>query len=110
MNFFIESVNWGAEEILEQYPVLKDFGFEEIETIRTRKIPIKDENGKRIYQIGTRVDKKQRIAIDTLGQLLDLSNKVDNGLIIFPSDYYYDGEDYVRTADPKIEIYDGYRE
>lgn len=114
MKFAIESTCYSEANLLEHYPFLTDYGFETMEKIVGTKTPILDENGKRIYQIGTKVKSIPCIHIHTLEQLVGFSNKVGDGnaIIIFPDHTVYDGEkgDFVRAGVPCIEIYDGYRE
>lgn len=114
MKFAIESSSYHKDYLLREYPFLVDYGFETMEKIVPCRTPIRDENGKRIYQIGTRTETIPHIHINTLEQLIDFSNKVGvgNSIIIFPEHKIYDGEqrDFVGVGFPAIEIYDGYRE
>lgn len=114
MKFAIESTSYHKDHLLQEYPFLVDYGFETMEKIVTCRTPIRDEDGKRIYQIGTRTETIPHIHIHTLEQLVEFSNKVGEGnsIIIFPEHTVYDGEKgkYVGVGFPAIEIYDGYRE
>lgn len=87
MKFYVESTNWGDKEegLVEHYPWLKDFGYE-----------------------------NKHITIDSLEVLMDLVNKTGprNGICVFPDHMVYDPKNrkWVSTGVPHIEIYDGYRE
>ena len=87
MKFYIESTNWGnkEEDLVEHYPWLKDFGYED-----------------------------EHITVKSLKVLMDLVNKIkdNDGIIIFPEHEVYDpkSKKWIGTGVPAIEIYDGYRE
>lgn len=87
MKFYIESTNWGDKEkdLIEHYPWLKDFGYED-----------------------------EHITIDSLEVLMDLVNKTgpSNGICVFPNHLVYDpkSKKWIGTGVPVIEIYDDYRE
>jgi hypothetical protein len=114
MRFAIEATDTHVEHLLEEYPLLSDYGFEIVQEERRTRTPIRDENGNRIYQIGTTTKPVAYVTVDTLEQLIDLSKRVcDNtGLIVFPARTIYDSikHEWVDTGDALIEIYDGYRE
>lgn len=82
--------------LIEEYPCLKDFGFEVKEIEETYKGRIRDENGFPLYQPMTRIVKIPYINIDTIEQLHKLMEAVDEPLVI--------------EKDGTIEIYDSYRE
>lgn len=90
-----------AEEIIERYPILKQYGFEVVEEreIRTKTVKITDENGRPMHQKVPYeyVDKKAYIQINSLEEILDLRKDVDEYIIIY-------------NDSNTIEIYDGYRE
>lgn len=87
MKFYIESTNWGDKEkdLIEHYPWLKDFGYED-----------------------------EHITVKSLEALMDLVNKTGRigGIILFTEHEVYDPKlkKRVGTGVPEIEIYDGYRE
>lgn len=114
MKFTIGSSCYNNDELLEKYPCLSEYNFEILEKTVNTRTAIRDENGKRMYQCGTKTKYIPCVNVDTLEQLVDLSSKVGqgNGLIIFPSATVYDGKknDWVGIGIPYMEIYDGYRE
>lgn len=87
MKFHIESTNWGDKEkdLIEHYPWLKDFGYED-----------------------------KHITVKSLKALMDLVSKtrVTDGIILLSDHTIYDPKlkKWVGTGVPNIEIYDGYRE
>lgn len=87
MKFHIESTNWGDKEkdLIEHYPWLKDFGYED-----------------------------EHITVKSLKALMDLVSKtrVTDGIILLSDHTIYDPKlkKWVKTGVPAIEIYDGYRE
>lgn len=87
MKFYIESTNWGDKEkdLIEHYPWLKDFGYED-----------------------------EHITVKSLEALMDLVNKTGRigGIILFTEREVYDPKlkKWIGTGVPAIEIYDGYRE
>lgn len=101
MRFQVWSSNWcltsEIDKLIEHYPVLDDFGLEVVEFQEKYKIPIRDENGKRMYQEAYRHKQKAVVNIDSLEQLMAFIKAVDCEIIIF-------------CGEPIIEIYDGYRE
>lgn len=90
-----------VEEIVEKYPILKQYGFEVVEErkVCTRNVKITDENGRPMTQKVPYeyVDKKAYIQINSLEEILDLRKDVDEDIIIY-------------NDSNTIEIYDGYRE
>ena len=101
MKFQILSSNWclnsEIDKLHEHYPILDNFGFEVTEFREPYRIPIRDENGKRMFQEAYRTKQKAFINIDSLEQLMAFIKAVDCEIIIF-------------NHEPAIEIYDGYRE
>ena len=87
------------DELLDDYPVLKNYGFEVIKETRTgrRVTRIKDENEKPMVQETpyTYEIKKVYVNIDTLEQLMSLIKDVNCHVIV---------------DEDTIEIYDSYRE
>lgn len=87
MKFHIESTNWGDKEkdLIEHYPWLKDFGYED-----------------------------EHITVKSLKALMDLVSKtrVTDGIILLSDHTIYDPKlkKWIKTGVPAIEIYDGYRE
>ena len=85
MKFHIESTGWGTKEeaLIENYPLLKDFGY-------------KDEH----------------ITVENLEELMDLANKAGCSIILTSEHEVYDPKlnKWVGTGVPEIEIYDWYRE
>lgn len=114
MKFEIRSTDWNRDEIIEHYPFLNDFGFRIEDLTLPHKTPIMDENGKRIYQVTTRIVQRCYIEIETLERFMDLSERVGEGagLIVFPKSEVYNAnaKKWEDVDIPLIEIYDGYRE
>ena len=101
MTFKIEATSvWHDEDVIKSYPKLSDFAFRFEEEEKPRFDAIRDENGKLMHQyVGARVVKHPKIEIETLEDLINLLNSVDNPIIIAKED-----------DSLSIEIYDGYRE
>lgn len=68
----------------------------------------RDENGDTIYQINYEADTYWVVDIESLEELVELSRRVDNPLII-SYDTTYGVPESCKDI-PNIEIYDGYRE
>ena len=101
MKVRIESTIWLEGDILERYPVLADFNYEEKnELIETYSV-IRDENSERIKQYYSYNKKTPYIEIDSFEDLIKLSDSVKNQLVI--------GRDF-KSSEVVVEIYDGYRE
>lgn len=101
MQYQITSTDWWDSEcIIEHYPCLKDFGFEnkEVEAVVHHEF-IRDENGKVIVQPIYGIKKIPFVNIDSLEQLNEFIKTVDTPIIISEVDCIYG-----------IEIYDDYRE
>lgn len=87
MKFYIESTIWGDKEkdLIEHYPCLKDFGYED-----------------------------KHITVKSLKALMDLLNKISvtDGIILYSEHEVYDpkSKKWIGAGVPEIEIYDGYRE
>lgn len=85
MKFHIESTRWGTveEALLENYPLLKEFGY-------------KDEH----------------ITVENLEALIDLATKAGFSIVLGPEYKIYDPKltEWIGTGVPEIEIYDWYRE
>ena len=96
-----------AEQIVERYPMLNDFGFELVEEPVLHKMRIRNPDGGYLIEEVPKVEKRTYINICTLEDFMELSTEVESGLILFmPSNReWMDGCEY-----PEIEIYDGYRE
>ena len=89
------------EELIEEYPCLHNFGYEEETVTKSTKIWIRDECGNRMWQEGPpRTEYISYININSIEELNRLCEAVANPLV-------YDGS---RHDCPTIEIYDGYRE
>lgn len=114
MKFVIESTTLSVDELSKKYPFLSEFEFSIDEEIRPTRYPIRDETGKRIYQLGSRTVRVPHVNIETVEQLINLARKCrrENGLIVTPHYEIYDSikKKWVATDRPRIEIYDGYRE
>ena len=104
MKFGIQTVwNWdNLNEMLEKYPVLKNYEIEPVKIRKTRYIKIWDENGRPIRQRDDYRVTRIMISVNSLEQLLELINAVDQPIIISKLEEEH--------ADFNIEIYDGYRE
>ena len=88
--------SWFKDElIIEDYPQLKDFGFEleECSTIESHKTI--DDFGNNIWSEKTVIRHHAYVNINTIEELIKLSQAVEFPLII---------------DETEIEIYDGYRE
>ena len=100
--------NWDVDSLLEKYPMLNNFSFEVVEKQETikRNVVIWDENRNPIRQIQdcSRTVRKGYITLNSLDQLKELIDAVDNEIVILPPSLI-SGDDIYR-----IEIYDGYRE
>ena len=100
MKFKIDCTSsWFGEDVIENYPQLKNFDF----TFEEREVPniqlIRDENGKRIKQeCGTKIIRTPKIELKTLEDLMKLVHDVGFPVIVDNADGC------------EIEIYDGYRE
>lgn len=94
--------------LLENYPMLNNFGFEVVEKQESikRNVVIWDENRNPIKQIQdcSRTVRKGYITLNSLDQLKELIETVSNEIVILPPSVI-SGDDIYR-----IEIYDGYRE
>lgn len=90
------------ERLLDKFPFLNDFGFSVEEQEYTRKTKIRDENGKPITQVNTYMRKKPYIHIQSLEELMKLTDIVGeyNSIIL----------DNTEENGWEIEIYDDYRE
>lgn len=88
---------WDEDELLEDYPCLKNYGFEVGTESYERKRKIKDEAGVYIEQVDTVTRTAFYITINSLEELTRLCEELDEPIII----------DCEGTA---IEIYDSYRE
>lgn len=102
MRFKIESSSYfdTNDELLEEYPCLKDFGFEVEKKTIVRFEKIKDDKGKILKQEYEKPIYTPYIYIYGLEELRQLRKSVKHCLIID-----WDDED-----EASIEIYDGYRE
>ena len=101
MTFKIEATSvWHDEDVIKSYPQLSDFEFRCDEEERPRRITIRDDEGKLMWQqVGSYIAKHPKIEIKTLEDLINLLNSVDNPIIIAKEDNGL-----------SIEIYDGCRE
>lgn len=104
MKFEIQTVwNWGDHvKMLEDYPCLKDYGFEPIKVRRVCYERFMDENGRPIKQEKSHTVDRMMVSVNSLEQLLELVRAVQEPIIISPLDE--------KHASFNIEIYDGYRE
>ena len=93
-----------AEEIINEYPTLNDFGFKLVEEHYTWKQRIKNPDGGYLIQETPKVRKHAFINIDTLEEFMKLSTAVGYGLILFMPN------NHENVDIPEIEIYDGWRE
>lgn len=100
MKVYICSTHNPVEDLLDEYPELKDFGFVLEDVKKTRKIPINDENGEIIMQEVERIVHEAFIFIDSIDDLAKLHKAVSVELI-----FYTDRNDLCC-----IELYDGCRE
>ena len=104
MKCLIESTMMGRhEKLLERYPCLSDFGYIVEAEEKHRNVPIKDENGTRIYQVVRDTVFTPYILLDSLDDLDRLTKACGCPLIYSDETNDYRG---VRS----IEIYDDYRE
>lgn len=104
MKFLIESSMFGRNgNLVERYPCLNDFGYAVEAEERHRNVPIKDDNGARIYQVVSDTVFIPHIFLDNLDDLERLSRACDCPLI-------YCDESIDHRGRPSIEIYDDYRE
>ena len=93
MKFLVESsVHWERDKLIENYPCLRKYGYDDSELIKHKRYSSFDI-------------KPAYITIDSLEQLLEFMNEVDAPVIV--NDTFI--QDNV-TAKYSIEIYDGYRE
>ena len=101
MTFKIEATAvWHDEDVIKSYPKLSDFAFRCDEEERPRRIAIRDDEGRLMWQqVGSYIKKRPKIEIKTLEELINLLNSVNAPIIIDKED---DGL--------SIEIYDGCRE
>ena len=94
--------------LLENYPMLNNFGFEVVEKQESikRNVVIWDENRNPIKQIQdcSRTVRKGYVTLNSLDQLKELIDAVGNEVVILPPSVISDDGIY------RIEIYDGYRE
>ena len=105
MKFEIEATySCGAGEVIREYPILNDYGFELVDEHYTFKQPIKNPDGGYLIQETLSVRKRAFINIDTFDELMKLSLDVGQALILFMP------ENHGNVDIPSIEIYDGYRE
>ena len=99
---------WNPDKLLEKYPMLNNFGFEAVDKQKTFKriVPVLDENGDLITQLRdcSRTVRKGYITLNSLDQLKELIDTVDNEIVILPPSLISGDGIY------RIEIYDGYRE
>ena len=104
MKFRIISTADIDKELIDKYPCLKEYGYEEEEKQKVYEVKhkIRDENGCLITQITEHIKVAHipYIHIYDLSDLLKLEEEVERPLIIMQDD---DGT-------REIEIYDGYRE
>lgn len=100
MKVYICSTFNPVEDLSEEYPCLKDFGFVMEDVKKTRKIPINDENGDIIMQEVERIVHEAFIFIDSIEDLGKLYKAVGVELI------FYTDRDHTCC----IELYDGCRE
>ena len=101
MTFKIEASSvWHDEDVIKSYPQLSDFAFRCDEEEQPRRIAIRDDEGKPMWQqVGTRIVKHPKIEIKTLEELINLLNSVGAPIIIAKED-----------DSLSIEIYDCCRE
>ena len=94
--------------LLENYPMLNNFGFEVVEKQESikRNVVIWDENRNPIKQIQdcSRTVRKGYVTLNSLDQLKELIETVGNEIVILPPSVISGDGIY------RIEIYDGYRE
>ena len=104
MEFKIESSSWyKPEEILEQYPCLKDYSFRTEEIRVPKTIKLRDENGNIMTQETTITRITPYVHITSLANLMKFMKDVTYPVIISDTDSY-------DSPIPTIEIYDGWRE
>ncbi len=84
-----------SEELLCEYPCLKDFGWRLVEYVDVEYTRIRDENGDWISQHIPTTRHRPYIEINSLEELQKLQAAVQNSLIF---------------TEDEIEIYDDYRE
>ena len=101
MTFKIEASSvWHDEDVIKSYPQLSDVAFRCDDEARPRRITIRDDEGRLMWQqVGSYIKKHPKIEIKTLEELINLLNSVDNPIIIAKEDDCL-----------SIEIYDSYRE
>lgn len=101
MRFKIESSSYfdTNEELLEEYPCLKDFGFEIEKKVYIKTTKIRDDEGNILEQEYEKPIFTPYIYIYGLEELRQLRNSTKHCLIIDWND-----------DEASIEIYDGYRE
>ena len=101
MAFKIEATSvWHDEDVIKSYPKLSDFAFRCVEEEQPRRVAIRDDEGRLMWQqVGSYIKKRPKIEIEALEDLINLLNSVDNPIIITKED---DGL--------SIEIYDCCRE
>lgn len=106
MEYKLESSSYfdAPEELLEEYPYLKDYSFEIKETQIPINTRIQDENGKYIIQqVGYKTLREAYIHITSLANLMKFITDVGYCVIVSTADISHE-------KNPTIEIYDGYRE
>ena len=92
MRFRIVSTDsFGADEVLEAYPCLKDYNFED---------PLKDNAKATVYRPAW-------ITINSMEELFEFMAKVGESIIISGNSPMNDNPNELEYS---IEIYDGYRE